>query len=106
MNISKEYFLKAVAEIEKEDYKAALDALIFLHDNPDNNDPSSEMFRRVNGFSTLAMLAKNYEPAADALLNLINLKKTELDLDPENLALRSDYKALRGAHDNFFLDCT
>lgn len=60
----------------KED--VALRGLLWIHDNPEPADPSSEMFRRAYGFLAFAVLATKYAPAKEALINLIDTKKRQL----------------------------
>lgn len=82
---------------EAGDHARALELLIWIHDNPDPADPSSEMFRRAYGFLALGALAGVYAPAKQALTELVATKRAEVAAGNANAATQADLRALEAA---------
>lgn len=83
--------------IEQRQYEKALKGLLWIHDNPDPSDPSSEMFRRAYGFLALAVLAKEYEPAKTVLIDLVTKKRDSLAGGLTDEPTAADLRALEEA---------
>lgn len=81
------------------DFAKALELLIWIHDNPDRANPSSEIFRRANGFLALAVLARKYEPAKQALIKLVEDKRQAEAANKADDFMRADLRALQHAID-------
>lgn len=79
------------------DYDTALRLLIWIHDNPDLADPSSEMFRRAYGFLALGVLAGVYAPAKTALLDLVTNKRAQVAAGQASKQTQADLRALEAA---------
>lgn len=79
------------------DYAKALELLIWIHDNPNPAEPSSEMFRRAYGFLALGMLAGVYDPAKKALIDLVSKKREQVAAGLADAATKADLRALEAA---------
>ena len=90
-------FSRACSAANSGQYEAALKDFIWLHDHPDRNDLSSEVFRRANGFSVWALMGTHYPPAADKMRELLNIKVTHLKLHPDDQFVRADAGAMQQA---------
>jgi len=82
-------------------YHEALEALLWIHDNPNPADPSSEMFRRANGFLALGVLAEAYEPAKQALIDLVMQKRAQVAAGLADTTTAADLNALEAAMRRF-----
>ena len=90
-------FSRALKLTEVGDYEGALREFIWLHDNPHPTDPSSEMFRRANGFLAWAMLGNLYPPAVEKMRSLLAQKVTHLRLFPDDKRASADAGAMQQA---------
>ncbi|MDQ1818048.1 hypothetical protein RBA41_32585 [Massilia sp. CCM 9210] len=69
-------FIRACDLIGEGNYEAALEALVWIHDNPIPGPLPSEMFRRAYGFQTWGRLAAIYPPARKKMEEIL-AKKAE-----------------------------
>lgn len=90
-------FTESAEAVKAGDYDKALKALIWIHDNPNPADPSSELFRRAYGFLALGVLAKEYEPAKKALIDLVTKKRERVAAGLADAATEADLGALEAA---------
>ncbi|MFC5550991.1 hypothetical protein [Massilia aerilata] len=79
---------------EAHDYAKALELLVWIHDNPNPADPSSEMFRRAYGFLAFGVLAGVYEPAKAKLIELVTAKRAQVAAGLADDATKADLRAL------------
>jgi hypothetical protein len=93
----KDVFHRSRIALEAGDYEAALNDLIWIHDNPDHSDPSSEVFRRAYGSLAWATLANVYPPAGDSMRTLLEMKLQHLELHPEDSHAKADAAAIKAA---------
>ncbi len=56
-------FMNACELIAQRNYEAALEKILWIHDNPIQDCLPSEMFRRIYGFQAWGELAALYDPA-------------------------------------------
>lgn len=90
-------FKESADAVQAGRYDEALKALLWIHDNPNPADPSSEMFRRAYGFLALGVLAEAYEPAKQALIDLVMRKRERLAAGLADPATEADLRALEAA---------
>jgi hypothetical protein len=90
----KEAFGESGDAVETGDYAKALELLIWIHDNPNPADPSSELYRRAYGFLALGVLAEVYEPAKQALIDLVTKKRDRVAAGLADTATEPDLRAL------------
>jgi hypothetical protein len=90
-------FKESADAIQAGKYDEALEALLWIHDNPNPADPSSEMFRRAYGFLALGVLAEAYEPAKLALIDLVTKKRDRVAAGLADTAIQADLRALEAA---------
>jgi len=94
---AQEVFHRAVECLKKGDYESALNDFVWLHDNPDPFDRSSEMFRRAHGFSVWALMGKKYPPATEKMVELLAQKEEYLKIHPDDMFVRADAGAMQQA---------
>lgn len=82
--------------VQAGDYAKALELLIWIHDHPEPA-PSSEMFRRACGFSSLGVLAGVYPPAKQALVALVTAKRDQVAAGGASDAVQADLRSLEAA---------
>lgn len=97
MNELKDVFSRAIRSIQAGNYEAALNDFVWIHDNPDTTDPSSEMFRRANGFLAWATLGLRYPPAAAKMREVLDQKVAHLKLHPDDKFVNADAGAMQQA---------
>jgi hypothetical protein len=90
-------FRESADAAEAGQYDKALECLIWIHDHPDPANPSSEMFRRANGFLALGVLASVYAPAKTALAALVADKRGRVAAGQADAATQADLRALEAA---------
>lgn len=90
-------FKESADAIQAGKYDEALKALLWIHDNPNPADPSSEMFRRAYGFLALGVLAATYEPAKEALIELVTKKRDKVEAGLADTATEADLRSLEAA---------
>ena len=93
----KDVFNRSSKSVEAGNYAAALKDLIWIHNNPDPSDPSSEVFRRAYGLLAWATLATAYPAAAEALRRHLAEKLEHVALHPEDAHAIADVGAMRSA---------
>jgi hypothetical protein len=93
----KDVFHRSRIALEAGDYETALNDLIWIHDNPDHSDPSSEVFRRAYGLLAWATLAKVYPPAEDSMRTRLEIKLQYLALHPDDSHAKADAAAMQAA---------
>ena len=97
MSEQQQAFSRALQHTKAGNYAAALQEFVWLHDNPNPDDPSSEMFRRANGFLAWATLGTSYPPAADTMRDMLDAKKARLQRTPDDTFLGADARAMEAA---------
>jgi hypothetical protein len=90
-------FKDSAGAVQAGEYDKALEALLWIHDNPNPADPSSEVFRRAYGFLALGVLAEAYEPAKKALIGLVAEKRDRVAAGVADDATKADLRALEAA---------
>lgn len=80
----KETYIRACQLVVQGNYPDALEAFVWLHDNPVPEEPISEVFRRACGFQAWGLLSRVYAPARKKMreilaLNIACVKKSEPD---------------------------
>ncbi|QYF95595.1 hypothetical protein KY495_10840 [Massilia sp. PAMC28688] len=101
MHELKAVFKQAISAFEANDFEGALRHFVWLHDNPNRNDLSSEMFRRANGFLAWGGLATKYPPARQKLQELLAIKVAHLRDHPEDTFVKADAGAMQQALNMF-----
>lgn len=101
MSEQKTAFSRALKSTEAGDYEAALREFVWLHDNPNPDDPSSEMFRRANGFLAWAILGTKYPAAKVKMVDLLEQKKAHLQVHPDDKFVAADAGAMQQALDTY-----
>ena len=97
MSEQQQAFSRALKHTEDGNFAAALQEFVWLHDNPNPDDPPSEMFRRANGFLAWATLGASYPPAAEKMRAMLEAKKARLQLSPDDKLLGADARAMQAA---------
>jgi hypothetical protein len=97
MSEQQEAFSRALKQTKDGNYAAALKEFIWLHDNPNPGDPSSEMFRRANGFLAWATLGNLYPPAIVKMREVLEAKLEWLENAPDDKFVGADASALEAA---------
>jgi len=97
MSEQQEAFSRALTRTQDGNYTAALEEFVWLYDNPNPSDPSSEMFRRANGFLAWATLGTLYPPAAEKLHEVLAATRTKLESHPDDGVACADVRALEAA---------
>lgn len=97
MSEQQEAFSRALDHTRDGNYAAALQEFVWLHDNPNPDDLSSEMFRRANGFLAWATLGTKYPPAAQKMREMLEAKRALLQRSPDDKFLGADARAMQAA---------
>jgi len=97
MSEQQKAFSRALKETQDGNYAAALQEFVWLHDHPNPDDPSSEMFRRANGFLAWATLGLTYPPAAEKMREILEAKKKLLQRSPDDKFVGADVRAIQAA---------
>ncbi|ATQ74824.1 hypothetical protein CR152_10035 [Massilia violaceinigra] len=83
-------FMTACDLIGSGNYEAALEALVWIHDNPIPDLLPSEMFRRIYGFQTWGQLAFIYPPAKQRMEDLLAKKIEVAEKNAPSKSIRAD----------------
>lgn len=86
----KETYIRACQLVVKGNYPDALEAFVWLHDNPVPDEPISEVFRRACGFQAWGMLGTVYPPAREKMQQDLSLKIASLQSRMPDKAIESD----------------
>lgn len=86
----KETYIRACQLVMKGNYPDALEAFVWLHDNPVPDQPISEVFRRACGFQAWGILGTVYPPARERMQQLLSVKIASLDGRMPDKAMESD----------------
>ncbi|MCE3606697.1 hypothetical protein LXA47_24290 [Massilia sp. P8910] len=88
-------FMSACDLIGEGNYEAALEALVWIHDNPIPDLLPSEMFRRIYGFQTWGILASRYPAAKQKMEELLARKIEAAEKGGASTSIRADIGRMR-----------
>ncbi|MCE3603477.1 hypothetical protein LXA47_07640 [Massilia sp. P8910] len=91
-----EAFDRACEQMEQENYEAALEALVWLHDNPVPDALPTEMFRRIYGFQAWGLLASKYPPAKKKMEEVLAKKIEAAKNETPSKSVKADIGRLSG----------
>jgi hypothetical protein len=91
----KETYIRACQLVVRGNYPDALEAFVWLHDNPMPDEPISEVFRRACGFQAWGLLGRVYAPARDRMQEILSGKIASLDNRLPDKAMASDILVMK-----------
>lgn len=92
----RDVYTRACTLTKEGNYEAALEAFVWLHDNPMPDVPASEMFRRACGFQAWALLGTIYAPARRKMEELLAVKMESAEQEPPSQAIQADINVMKG----------
>lgn len=92
----KETYIRACQLVVQGNYPDALEAFVWLHDNPVPDEPISEVFRRACGFQAWGLLGRVYAPARERMQEILSLKVASMKTGKPDKAIASDVVVMKG----------
>ncbi|NHZ90444.1 hypothetical protein F2P45_15660 [Massilia sp. CCM 8733] len=92
----KETYIRACQLVVQGNYPDALEAFVWLHDNPMPDEPISEVFRRACGFQAWGLLGRVYAPAAEKMHEILSIKIVSMNKGKPDKAVESDILVMKG----------
>lgn len=91
----KETYIRACQLVVQGNYPDALEAFVWLHDNPMPDEPISEVFRRACGFQAWGLLGKVYAPARERMQAILSAQLAAMNDSKPNKAIESDILVMK-----------
>lgn len=92
----KETYIRACQLVVQGNYPDALEAFVWLHDNPVPDEPISEVFRRACGFQAWGLLGRVYAPARERMQEILSLKVASMKTGKPDKSIASDVVVMKG----------
>lgn len=92
----KETYIRACQLVVQGNYPDALEAFVWLHDNPVPDEPISEVFRRACGFQAWGLLGRVYAPARERMQEIVAVKVASMKKGKPDKATASDVLVMKG----------
>ncbi|NHZ42834.1 hypothetical protein [Massilia aquatica] len=96
----KETYIRACQLVVQGNYPDALEAFVWLHDNPVPDEPISEVFRRACGFQAWGLLGRVYAPARERMQEILSVKVASMKKGKPDKAIASDVLVMKGILDS------